>query len=303
MTGILLKTATFISIILIGYLLKLVGVLKKEDSRVVSQIIINLTLPCTILSSTKDITINKITVILIVFALLVNVFTFYFGIVCKRKEQSRLLQSVSALNISGFNIGNYAIPFVQSFFAGSAVGYILMFDIGNALCGFGLIYFLSCVHLSGDSRFDIHELWNKLIKSVPFMTYLLVVVLSLLKQQLPEILLNPISVIAAGNTFLSMLLIGLLLEFNISFSELKNAGSIIGLRLLAQVICAVAVWVLPVPVEVKIVMLFCVFTPVTSVTPVYCIKLGYTGTIPAIVSTVTMISSIMIYIVLLMFFG
>lgn len=303
MISILSKTATFLIIILLGFALKRKGVLKKEDAQVVSQLIVNLTLPCMILSSTTDIQVNHITLILIAFAIGINLFTFYFGIATSRKEPSRMMQSVAGLNISGFNIGNYAIPFVSSFFAGSAVGYICMFDIGNSLCGFGLIYFLSCVHLNSDSHFDMGELRRKLLGSVPFLTYLLVFILSLLRLRLPDFILSPVSVIGSANTFLSMILIGLLLELPISLRELKNAGGIIGRRLMAQALCALILLVLPVPAEVKVIMLFCIFTPVTSVTPVYCIKVGYDGPIPAIVSTVTMMSSILIYVVLLLLFS
>ena len=302
MEAVLTKTATFILIILLGYLLKRLGILKREDSAIISKLIMNLTLPCALLSSSKDIQINGITLILIVFALLINIFAFYFGILCSFRQSTKVERAVSALNISGFNIGNFAIPFVQSFYSSSYIGYICMFDLGNAVAGFGLIYFLSCLYVQKDSRFRIRDLTDKLLKSVPFMTYIFIVILSLLKLQLPAFIQSTVSTIGSANVFLSMILIGLLLEFHIDYSEIKDVARIMILRVLCAVLGAGIAFLLPIPHYAKVMLLFCLFTPTTSITPIYCLKHGYDGTTPAVVSTLSMITSIVIYMFLLMIF-
>lgn len=301
METIITKIIAFLIIIALGFFLKKIGVFERTDAKIISKIIIYLTLPCTILSSSKEIVINKVTIVLVLFALFVNVFTFYFGILFHRRDNSRLMNAVGALNVSGFNIGNYAIPFVQCFFASSAVGYICMFDIGNALCGFGLIYFLGSIYVDNNRKFDFIDLGNKLIHSVPFMTYILVVIISIFHLKLSASVYSFFSLVGNANTFLSMLLIGIILELKISKREFADASYIIVLRIVAQIICAAIILILPIPVQVKRVLPFCIFTPVTSVTPIYCIKLGYDGPLPAIVSTITMVSSIIIYVVMLIF--
>lgn len=302
MEAILTKTATFILIILLGYLLKRLGILKREDSGIVSKLIMNLTLPCALLTSSKDIQINGITLILIAFALFINIFAFYFGVLSSRGQATKVERAVSALNISGFNIGNFAIPFVQSFYNSSCIGYICMFDLGNAVCGFGLIYFLSSLYVRNDSRFDVRELVDKLLKSVPFMTYIFIVILSLLKLQLPAFLQVTVSTVGDANVFLSMILIGLLLEFHTGHGESKNVVRILVLRVACAVLGTVIAFLLPIPHYAKVMLLFCMFTPTTSITPIYCLKHGYDGATPAVVSTLSMITSIVIYVFLLLIF-
>lgn len=302
MEAILTKTATFILIILLGYLLKRLGILKREDSGIVSKLIMNLTLPCALLTSSKDIQINGITLILIAFALFINIFAFYFGVLSSRGQATKVERAVSALNISGFNIGNFAIPFVQSFYNSSCIGYICMFDLGNAVCGFGLIYFLSSLYVRNDSRFDVRELVDKLLKSVPFMTYIFIVILSLLKLQLPAFLQVTVSTVGDANVFLSMILIGLLLEFHTGHGESKNVVRILVLRVACAVLGTVIAFLLPIPHYAKVMLLFCMFTPTTSITPIYCLKHDYDGATPAVVSTLSMITSIVIYVFLLLIF-
>lgn len=302
MEAILTKTATFILIILLGYLLKRLGILKREDSGIVSKLIMNLTLPCALLTSSNDIQINGITLILIAFALFINIFAFYFGVLSSRGQATKVERAVSALNISGFNIGNFAIPFVQSFYNSSCIGYICMFDLGNAVCGFGLIYFLSSLYVRNDSRFDVRELVDKLLKSVPFMTYIFIVILSLFKLQLPAFLQVTVSTVGDANVFLSMILIGLLLEFHTGHGESKNVVRILVLRVACAVLGTVIAFLLPIPHYAKVMLLFCMFTPTTSITPIYCLKHGYDGATPAVVSTLSMITSIVIYVFLLLIF-
>ena len=51
MTGILIKAASFTSIILTGYLLRLKGFFKEEDFYVLSKIVLKITLPAAIVAN------------------------------------------------------------------------------------------------------------------------------------------------------------------------------------------------------------------------------------------------------------
>lgn len=44
------------------------------------------------------------------------------------------------INSSGYNIGTFTLPFVQSFFPSNLIGYVCLFDTGNALMCLGGTY-------------------------------------------------------------------------------------------------------------------------------------------------------------------
>ena len=58
MLEVLIKSLTFILIIVIAYSLKQIKVLKKEDANVLATIIRNITLPCALLTSANGIELN-----------------------------------------------------------------------------------------------------------------------------------------------------------------------------------------------------------------------------------------------------
>ena len=51
MTAILMKAGCFIAIILLGYMLRRIGVFQKEDFHVLSKLVLKVTLPAALVSS------------------------------------------------------------------------------------------------------------------------------------------------------------------------------------------------------------------------------------------------------------
>ena len=61
MFDVLITSLTFILIIVIAYFLKKVKVLKKSDANILATIIMNVTLPCALLTSANGITLDMTT--------------------------------------------------------------------------------------------------------------------------------------------------------------------------------------------------------------------------------------------------
>lgn len=212
---VLIKSFTYILIILIGYTLKKKKVLKKEDANILATIIMNITLPCALLTSANGIEMNLIIIILLSIGILSNVIMIIVGYLVTMKE-SRFLQAAYMINVSSYNIGNFALPFVQGFFPSLAVVYLCLFDIGNALMGLGITYALADHVASGENHFVLKDLLKKLFSSIPFDVYMLIFILAIFKLQIPTPILSIASTIGAGNSFLAMLMIGVMLELKIS---------------------------------------------------------------------------------------
>ena len=131
MQEILIRAGSFVAIILLGYLLKKIGVFKDEDFSVLSKVVIRITLPAAIITSFAGKVIDPalLSVVLlgmgggilyIIIAFLVNARS--------TKEQ----KAFEILNLPGYNIGNFTMPFVQSFLGPTGVIVTSLFDTGNA---------------------------------------------------------------------------------------------------------------------------------------------------------------------------
>ncbi|WP_270640590.1 AEC family transporter [Longibaculum muris] len=301
MFDVLIKSLTFILIIVIGYTLKKVDVLKKSDANVVATIIMNITLPCALLTSANGIELDATILILIAIGIISNVVMIIIGYIASIKDDAKM-KGAFMINTSGYNIGNFVLPFVQSFFPGMGVVYLCSFDIGNALMGLGITYAVADHVASGENHFDIKELFKKLFSSIPFDVYVLIFILAIFKLQIPSPILTIASTIGAGNSFLAMLMIGLMLEIKVSPLEAKNVFKILGLRIVGTIVVSLLTLLLPIPLLAKEIMIMAYCAPLSTVSAVFTRKIGYQGDMSATANSLSILVSIVCMVVLLLIF-
>lgn len=301
MFDVLIKSLTFVLIIVIAYSLKKAKVLKKEDANVLATIIMNITLPCALLTSANGIELDVTILILIAVGIITNVVMIFIGYIASIKENNKM-KGAYMINTSGYNIGNFVLPFVQSFFPGMGVVYLCSFDIGNALMGLGITYAAADHVASGENHFDIKELLKKLFSSIPFDVYVLIFILAIFKLQIPTPILTIASTIGAGNSFLAMLMIGLMLEIQVSSRETKNVFKILGLRVIGTVMISVVTFFLPLPLLAKQILIMAYCAPLSTVSAVFTRRIGYQGDMSATANSLSILLSIVCMIVLLLIF-
>lgn len=302
MFDVLIKSFTFVLIIVIGYTFKKLKILNKRDSNIIATIIMNITLPCALLTSANGIELNNVILILIMIGILSNVIMMIIGYISSLKETNKL-KAAFMINTSGYNIGNFVLPFIQSFFPGLGVVYLCSFDIGNALMGLGITYAVSDHVASGENHFSLKELFKKLFSSIPFDVYVLIFILAIFKLQIPSPILSIASTIGAGNSFLAMLMIGLMLEIKISPTETKNVVKVLCLRILGTIVISlITYFLIPLPLLAKKILIIAYFAPLSTVSAVFTKKIGYEGDMAATANSLSIIISIICMTALLMAF-
>lgn len=302
MFDVLIKSLTFVLIIIIGYTFKKLRVLRKSDANILATIIMNITLPCALLTSANGIELNVVILVLIGIGIVSNTIMMIIGYVFSIKENNKL-KAAFMINTSGYNIGNFVLPFIQSFFPGLGVVYLCSFDIGNALMGLGITYAVADHVASGENHFSIKELLKKLFSSIPFDVYVMIFILAIFKLKVPAPILSITSTIGAGNSFLAMLMIGLMLEIKISPTESKNVMKVLGLRILGTILIAlITYFILPLPLLAKKILVIAYFAPLSTVSAVFTKKIGYEGDMSATANSLSIIISVVCMTVLLMIF-
>ena len=106
------KPISFILIIALGYILKRCGVFGKDDHRLMSKIMINITLPCTIIQAFDGFERDgrMFTIVgLGFFCAFLPIFIMYLTTDGVEKK----LRAYRMLNIGGYNIGCFSLPLVQ----------------------------------------------------------------------------------------------------------------------------------------------------------------------------------------------
>lgn len=303
MFNILIKAFGFVLIIIIGFLLKNKGICKREHGQFLSTIIMNITLPCSLLSSINNLNITSTLLIALVIGFISNVITNIVGYISSKKE-TPMNKAITMINMSGYNIGTFTLPFVQSFFPASAVAYICLYDTGNALMCLGGTYTIASMVVSSNEKPTIQSIVRKLFSSIPFCTYITLFFLSLLKISIPKQILSITSIAGNANAFLAMLMIGIMLELKLDLSEIKAIKKILFGRYTIAIISAIITYfLLPIDIIAKKMIILGLFAPVSGIAPVFSTKIGSKSPVPAAVNSLSIIISICILTSLILLFA
>lgn len=298
MVDVLIKAGCFVAIILIGYTLRRVGFFKEGDFQVLSKIVLKITLPAAIVSSVANKEISPSLLFISLLGLAGGI--LYILIMCLlNARNSREQMAFDVVNTPGYNIGNFTLPFVQSFLGPVGVLTVSLFDVGNAMVCLGGSYSIASIIKSG-GKFDVRKIANKLVRSVPFDTYVIMLILGLLQVKLPAFVTTFAGTISGGNAFLAMLMIGVGFNLSGDRSQIKHIAKIIAVRYGVAIVLALVFFnLLPLELEYRQALALLVFSPIGSAAPAFTAELkGDIGLASAINSVSIIISVVCIVVTL-----
>ena len=298
MVDVLIKAGCFVAIILIGYTLRRVGFFKEGDFQVLSKIVLKITLPAAIVSSVANKEISPSLLFISLLGLAGGI--LYILLMCLlNARKSREQMAFDVVNTPGYNIGNFTLPFVQSFLGPIGVLTVSLFDVGNAMVCLGGSYSIASIIKSG-GKFDVRKIANKLVRSVPFDTYVIMLILGLLQVKLPAFVTTFAGTISGGNAFLAMLMIGVGFNLSGDRSQIKHIAKIIAVRYGVAIVLALVFFnLLPLELEYRQALALLVFSPIGSAAPAFTAELkGDIGLASAINSVSIIISVVCIVVTL-----
>ena len=136
--------------------------------------------------------------------------------------------------VIGFNVGHFAYPLIEGIWNEEGLKYIAMFDIGNAMVIFVICYILGLIYSPNNEFQDKKELAKnilfKLLKSAPLMSYIIAIILNFLNIGFPIFVLDLLDVLSRANMALTLLLLGIFLNFKYEKSQWKNAFIVLIIR-------------------------------------------------------------------------
>ena len=299
MSAILLKAGSFLLLIASGYLFKRIGLLKAADSVTLRKIMLNLTLPCALVSGVQGMQLHPSLLAPLIAGFLAGPLALAFAMFVSRKKPLTT-QALYMINLSSFNIGGFLLPILSAFFPAGAVGISGIFDIGNGIYGTGGIFSFTQCHVNSDAQFSFRQILRGVLHSTPLMAYLPVLILCLCGVRLPDSFFTLIQTFGNSNMFLSFFIIGLMLEIRMDPADMGEALRALALRYLMALPLALLVWILPIDLTVRQVLVLCMFTPFSSVSPAFCASLGCKGEQASIMNALSLLISLAIVVVLML---
>ena len=293
MTTILLNALSILLVLFLALLLKKIGLLHQEDGGLTSKLVVYLTLPATILLGVNHTRLSSIFFILMFLGLFSNLLLIFLGKLIGGKS-SLEERALYMFDLSGYNIGNFSIPFVSSFFP-AAIPFLAMFDMGNSLMVTGSTQ--AIVEFSSGRKkhgFILQEIFGVLFRNPPFVVYVFMFILAIFGLSFPDQWLIPIKPLASANTLLSIFTIGLFMEFRLPKGKLKLVLKILTWRYLLAFILASLVYFLPFQALIKEVLLLIFFCPMSFLHMIQAIEFGNNKAVAGLIISLSMFISLIL---------
>ena len=293
MLVVLSKAIAFVLIILIGYMCKRRGVFAPTDYQLVSKIVLNITLPCAVISSFAHFQLDLSLLAAVALGLSGNCVMLFVALMLTRRE-TLAAKIFYIFSLAGYNIGCFTLPFAQAFLTPFAVVALCMFDVGNSIMCTGMTYALtaSCIGYADGhkDRFSMKSIAEKLLHSAPFVVYISMLSLSLVGVQFPKSVYTFTDIVGAANPFLSMLMIGMMFEIRLDKQAMGYVKELFSVRYLISLACAG-----PFKQEVNYVIALAFMAPCTIIGPIFVEKLGGNVQLASLFNSMTIITSVILF--------
>src|SRR5574344_361148 len=276
MSNSLVNAYTVIIIFFIGYFFKRFKLVNLDTAKKLSYVVMYITLPCAILSGTAgaiDISVNLYYIVPIAFV--ISFLMPCIGYFIFHKDPKQCVFGM--LNLGGFNIGNFVLPFMQSILTPEGFIALCLFDVVNAFFFFFVVYCMSLWFnrngFNNGDTINLKKILIELSKSITSYCCILSIVLSASGIEMPFEVLHPVKMIGASNSFLCMFVIGVALNFDVSFTQINKILKMLFIRYFSALLFALLVWFcLPYSQMLLLVLVAIVFAPITSLAPITAIR-------------------------------
>lgn len=265
------KILAFIVFIALGWTMRRFGLLKPEAFYAVSALVLYVTLPCVTMTGLNGMQLGSAMGLMALGGFCSNLFFFGVATLLTLRTKNPQTRDFSRLNISGFSIGPFAVPYVQAFLPPSGLITALMFDVGNSFMAAGGTYAI----ISGMREHTPPARMAKLIlgkmsHSGPILAFVFMMILAALGLKLPSEITAITSLGAAANTFLCMIMIGESISISLTKESAKTLFGVLAARFVLQCILAAFFWnVMPLDAEARKALVLCAFAPVPAMNLIY----------------------------------
>lgn len=298
MQDLLIRAGSFVAIIVLGFVLRRIGFFKENAFEVLSKVVIKITLPAAIIKNFAGTVIAPNLLVLSVLGFVCGVIYIIVGYLT-HKGKTKEEKAFGVLNLPGFNIGVFALPFVSSFLGPTGVVATSIFDVGNSFICLGGSYGVAS-SLKAGKGFSVKRIVKALGTSVPFLCYIIMLPLALLQVKIPLPIVQCAEIIASSNAFCAMLMIGVGFKLEADRKQIGYVAKMIALRFgIGGIFAAIFYFLLPFDVQVRQALALLAVSPIGAAVPGFTRELGENTGLSSAINSISIIVSIVLMVTLL----
>ncbi len=240
MPALLLNFVPFVLALTLGFVYKRIHIFSRQDGRVFSRLVINVTFPAVVFNALYRATLTPDLLILPVLGLLMPLAVMGVAfMIAGRLKLPDPEKGVFLGNAGVMNLAFFLFPIFQQLYGYEALTRLVIFDTGNALMAF-LVTYATARYYGARSRGSIAFNWRGLLLSPPLLVMPAALLCNVADIPLPEAFTRLLDVAANANLLLTMITLGLYIEPRLYKTRLVALGLLVrmGLGLLMGLLVA-----------------------------------------------------------------
>jgi malate permease and related proteins len=251
-----------------GYLLKRFDFLSEKDGKVLSKFLMHTTFPALMVVSMARMKLDSSLLVL-------PLLSVFLGSICLLmawfvfKKYPNNVRGLLTMSVAGMNTGLFAYPIMEGIWGRDALVYAIMFDIGNTVLVFGLVYTMGSYFASqGAGSVDVKILLKKISRLPPLQGMAIGLIINVLSIQLPTIAFDFLDILAKANKPIVLLLLGIYLNFTLDKQQIWGMAKVLGIRYGYGLVAVVLLrFLMPPSVEQSILIVCCILPIALSLLP------------------------------------
>jgi predicted permease len=217
-----------LSLVVFGYAIKKGGFITEKEGRILSKFVMHTTFPAIVLLLFMRLRMET-------HLFLLPVMSFLFGSTMLTiawfvfKAYSNDLRGILTMGAGGLNTVMFAFPIIEGIWGRDALPYALMFDLGNTMVVFGLVYSIGS-YFSQAGEAHLKFVLKKVVRLPPLQALSIGLIINVLKIPIPTIATDALEIIAKANKPIVLILMGIYLNFVFEKKQFLDVSKVLIIR-------------------------------------------------------------------------
>ena len=280
---------TTLAFIFTGFLLKSGGIIKEQEGKILSRLLMHTTFPALMIVSTIHIDLNFRLFLIPLFAIGISAIMLTIAFFLFKKEKNSI-RGVLTMGSGGWNVGLFGFPLIESIWGAKALLCAIMYDIGNTFLAFGVLYPIGNHFSDVTSRGKLNML-KKVLLLPPVLGMIMGLTLNASNIPLPIILEEVLTTLAKANKPLVLLLLGIYLSFNLDKNQFNGILKVLSIRYGIGLLTILAIYLLLPKSLMSSVLIALVILPVGMSVLLFSDELGFDAKIAGTLANLSLLLS------------
>ena len=280
---------TTLAFIFTGFLLKVGGIIKEQEGKILSRLLMHTTFPALMIVSTIHIDLNFQLFLIPIFAIGISAIMLTIAFFLFKKETNSI-RGVLTMGSGGWNVGLFGFPLIESIWGAKALLFAIMYDIGNTFLAFGVLYPIGSHFSEVPSRGKLNML-KKVLLLPPVLGMIMGLSLNVSNIPLPNILEDVLTTLAKANKPLVLLLLGIYLSFNLDKNQFNGILKVLFVRYGIGLLTILAIYFLLPKSLMSSVLIALVILPVGMSVLLFSDELGFDAKIAGTLANISLLLS------------